>query len=43
MDEYTLYLDESRTYKHNGKDPAFAIGGFIINNSNIITINNVIY
>lgn len=37
MDEYTLYLDESYTYKKNGKQPAFAIGGFITRNSNINT------
>lgn len=40
MDEYTLYLDESYTYKKNGKQPAFAIGGFITRNSNINTIKN---
>lgn len=40
MDEYTLYLDESYTYEHNGKNPAFAIGGFIIKNSDSNDINN---
>ena len=40
MDEYTLYLDETYTYEHNGQKPAFAIGGFIVKNSDIDTINN---
>lgn len=40
MDEYTLFLDESYTYENNGKNSAFAIGGFIVKNSNIIGINN---
>lgn len=39
MDEYTLYLDESYTYKNNGKKPAFAVGGFIVKNSNVSRIN----
>lgn len=39
MDEYTLYLDESYTYKNNGKKPAFAVGGFIVKNSNISKTN----
>lgn len=39
MDEYTLFLDESYTYKSNGKKPAFAVGGFIIKNSDIQQIN----
>lgn len=34
MDEYTLYLDESRTHK-KGLDQAFSIGGFIIKNDDI--------
>lgn len=40
MDEYTLFLDETYTYEHNGDKPAFAIGGFIVKNSNIDTISN---
>lgn len=39
MEEYTLYLDESYTYVDNGKDPAFAVGGFIIKNTDIQNIN----
>lgn len=42
MDEYTLFLDETYTYEHNGNNPAFAIGGFIVKNSNIDIINNKI-
>lgn len=42
MDEYTLYLDESYTYEHNGKNPAFAIGGFIIKNIDSKGINYAI-
>ena len=42
MDEYVLYLDESYTYKNNGKHPAFAVGGFIIKKSNIQNINEKI-
>ena len=42
MNQYSLYLDESYTYEHNGKKPAFAIGGFIIKDSNIESINNAI-
>lgn len=39
MDEYTLFLDESYTYQNNGKNPAFAVGGFIVKNSDIPSIN----
>lgn len=39
MDEYTLYLDESYTYEHNGKNPAFAMGGFIIKNTDSTDVN----
>lgn len=42
MDEYVLYLDESYTYTSNGKQPAFAIGGFIIKNTDIGIVNNSI-
>lgn len=42
MDEYTLYLDESYTYEHNGKKPAFAIGGFIVKKSDEVCINSSI-
>lgn len=40
MDEYTLYLDETYTYEHNGQKSAFAIGGFIVKNSDENIINN---
>lgn len=40
MDEYTLFLDETYTYKNNGKQPAFAVGGFIVKNSDIDAITN---
>lgn len=39
MEEYTLFLDESYTYEQNGKEPAFAVGGFIIKNCDIPKIN----
>lgn len=39
MNEYTLYLDETYTYKGKGKYPAFAIGGFIVKDSDIESIN----
>ncbi|MCM1222291.1 MAG: DUF3800 domain-containing protein [Lachnospiraceae bacterium] len=39
MNQYTLFLDESYTYKKNGQEPAFAVGGFIVNNSDISKIN----
>lgn len=39
MNEYTLFLDETYTYKGHGQYPAFAIGGFIIDNNNINGIN----
>ena len=39
MNEYTLYLDESYTYRNNGKKPAFAVGGFIVKNSDIPNVN----
>lgn len=42
MDEYVLYLDESYTYKNNGKKPAFAVGGFIVRKSDISKINEKI-
>lgn len=42
MDEYTLFLDETYTYECKGVNPAFAIGGFIVKNSNIDNINNKI-
>ena len=42
MNEYTLYLDESYTYEHKGKKPAFAIGGFIVKDSETININTSI-
>ena len=42
MDEYTLYLDESYTYKNGGKNPAFAVGGFIVKNTDIPNNNNKI-
>lgn len=42
MNEYTLYLDESYTYKNNGKKPAFAVGGFIVKNSDVPSIDRKI-
>ncbi|WP_288681669.1 DUF3800 domain-containing protein [uncultured Eubacterium sp.] len=42
MDEYVLFLDESYTYEQNGKNSAFAVGGFIIKTSNINSVNNKI-
>ena len=42
MDEYTLYLDESYTYRNKGQQPAFAVGGFIVKNSDITNINKKI-
>lgn len=42
MNEYTLFLDESYTYSNNGKNPAFAVGGFIVKNSDILSVNTKI-
>lgn len=39
---YTLYLDESYTHEKKGKNPAFAIGGFIINDKDIDYIEDKI-
>lgn len=39
MNEYTLYLDESNTHI-NGTNKAFTIGGFIIENTKIVEIEN---
>ena len=42
MDEYILFLDESYTYENNGDNPAFAVGGFIVKNTDIPSINTEI-
>lgn len=39
MNKYTLFLDESLTHENKGKNPAFAIGGFIIKDEEIPIIN----